>query len=94
MTLNLTTISLVHGELVAALKGARHVVVAIDPAASVDLTLVQTLEAARRAAQAAGGALDLAEPASGELLATLQRGGFLEGAAEREFWLKSEGAAA
>ena len=78
----------------SALKNDRRLVVEIDPGSSVDLTLVQTLEAARRAAQAAGGALDLAEPASGELLAILERGGFLEGAAEREFWLKSAGAAA
>jgi anti-anti-sigma regulatory factor len=43
----------------------------------IDLTFVQLIESARRSAAESGTALRLAAPASGFVLETLQRGGFL-----------------
>jgi anti-anti-sigma regulatory factor len=43
----------------------------------IDLTFVQMIESARRGAAETGTALRLAAPASGFVLETLQRGGFL-----------------
>ncbi len=53
----------------------------------LDVTLIQLLESARRSAPPGG--VRLAAPASGLLLETLQRGGFLEGGAAKAFWLEA-----
>ena len=78
-----------HMRLVEALAGDAVLTARIDPDASVDLTFVQLMESARRAAGEAGGELHLAEPAAGGLLETLQRGGFLADPERRQFWLKT-----
>lgn len=80
-----------HTQLLAAVRKHPSVVVQIDEAASVDLTLVQLLQSARRSAQAAERRLDLAQPASGGLLEVLRRGGFAETDEQRSFWLKDGG---
>ena len=66
----------------------------IAPDAEVDLTFVQLIEAARRAANDSGKVFSLAGPAQGPLLETLQRGGFLSRAnpERRAFWLTESGA--
>lgn len=78
-----------HGRLADAIAENAVVTAQIDREAIVDLTFVQLLESARRAADEAGGELHLAEPAAGALLETLQRGGFLGDPARRQFWLKT-----
>lgn len=77
--------------LVRALGEGSRVVASVAEDAAVDLTFVQLIEAARRAATAAGGEVALAGPATGPLLETLRRGGFLEAADSREFWLMESG---
>ena len=75
-------------------------VVALDCAAvdEVDLTFLQMIIAARKAAEASGRELRLASPAGGVLLDALHRSGLLvgpEGSSlpEDAFWTKGEGAA-
>jgi len=92
--LNLQTIGAAHRALVEALDGGGDVVLAMDPDPAVDLTLAQLIISARRSLQAAGAALTLAEPARGGLLDLLRRGGFLETAENRAFWLKQNEEAA
>lgn len=77
--------------LVRALGEGSRIVASVVEVASVDLTFIQLIEAARRAATAVGGEVALAAPATGPLLETLRRGGFLEAADSREFWLMESG---
>jgi hypothetical protein len=86
--LTLRAIGGAHQQLRDALAAHPQVAVAVDPAATVDLTLVQLLESARRSADEQGRGFELAAPASGGLLETLTRGGFVETANQRAFWLK------
>jgi hypothetical protein len=55
----------------------------------VDISFIQMIEAARIHAGTAGKSIALAQPATGALLETLRRGGFLEGmsADDAKFWL-------
>lgn len=76
-----------HGALSAALSKHPSVVVAIDPAAAVDLTFVQLIYSARKSAADADRDFALAAPASDGLLEVLRRGGFLAGEGARSFWL-------
>lgn len=87
--LTIRGIAEVHSRLSKALAGEACLTAKIDPQASVDLTFVQLMEAARRAAVEVGGELSLADPACGGLLETLQRGGFLADPERRQFWLKT-----
>lgn len=79
--------------MVDALKDHADVTAKIAADAVVDLTFVQLLESARRSAAETGKSFALAAPASGGLLETLERGGFLSGgdAARRQFWLMESG---
>lgn len=63
------------------------VTISVSEESSVDLTLVQLIEAARRELRDAGGQLTFATPAPQPLLDVLTRGGFLEAAEGRQFWL-------
>lgn len=89
--LTLQTVTGAHARLVEALKAQADVVAQLGPDASVDLTGVQLLDAARRAARDQGGSFVLAEPATGEMATVLTRGGFLASAEQRAFWLKDSG---
>lgn len=55
----------------------------------VDISFIQIIEAARIYAGTAGKHIALAQPASGALLETLRRSGFLEGMSDDDakFWL-------
>jgi hypothetical protein len=55
----------------------------------VDISFIQMIEAARVYAATAGKIITLAQPASGALLETLRRSGFLEGMSDDDakFWL-------
>jgi hypothetical protein len=87
---NIQTIPQARGRLLTALASNAKVVGDIDQLGEVDLTLVQLLDSARRTALDAGGMFVLAAPAQGELLDLLRRGGFIETAQQRAFWLLSE----
>ena len=89
--LTLQTVTGAHATLVEALRNHTDVVGHLGPDASVDLTGVQLLDAARRSARDQGGSFTLAEPAAGELAKVLTRGGFLASAEQRAFWLKDSG---
>jgi ABC-type transporter Mla MlaB component len=70
-----------------------RVVVDVGQVAKVDLSFVQLLLSARKAAVAAGRELALAAAADGPLLACLRSGGFLpdhpgEVRGAHDFWLK------
>ena len=55
----------------------------------IDISFIQLIEAARIYADTAGKQIMLAQPASGALLETLRRSGFLEGMSDddAQFWL-------
>lgn len=80
----------IRDRLVEAVAQGRDVVVECTGAESCDLSFVQLLVAARKSAAAIGVELSLASPATGALLETLRRGGLLESAAERRFWVKEQ----
>jgi hypothetical protein len=73
--------------LLSALADSPAVTVSVAEDATVDLTFVQLIEAGRRTALEDGRTLTLARPAAGSLHEVLRRGGFLETARRREFWL-------
>ena len=85
--LTIRTVATAHAELSVALEAQAAVSAGIDPEAQVDLTFVQLIESARRTAADTGRAFALAGPAEGALLETLRRGGFMESAGQRAFWL-------
>lgn len=85
--LTIRTIASLRERLVDFLAGSTAVQARVAPDATVDLTFVQLLESARRTAREAGAAFALAEPAAGQLRETLERGGFLAAADDRNFWL-------
>ncbi|MCI3135427.1 STAS domain-containing protein [Phenylobacterium aquaticum] len=89
--LNIRSIPDAHAQLSEALKSGAPIVVTVPPEATVDLTFVQLMEAARRSNGDRGGQFSLSRPAEGGLLETLRRGGFLEAADSRRFWLMDAG---
>lgn len=91
--LTIQTIGAAHAQLREAFAAGRPVRVDVAADATVDLTLPQLLEAARRTAAGAGLDFALAAPAAGALLETLNRGGFTQTAEQRAFWLAQTGEA-
>ena len=89
--LTLGTIAEAHAKLRDALDAHPAVSARIDAEARVDLSFVQLIESARRSARDAGASFVLAAPAQGALLETLRRGGFVETAKQRAFWLEQPG---
>jgi hypothetical protein len=73
--------------LLSAFAETASVTADIQPDATVDLSFLQLIEAARRTARESGLAFGLGRPAEGQLLQALERGGFLAAAEQREFWL-------
>ncbi|CAN7396040.1 STAS domain-containing protein [Phenylobacterium sp. LjRoot225] len=85
--LTIRTVASCRERLVESLSASPTVQALVAADATVDLTFVQLLESARRTAREAGAAFALAEPATGQLRETLERGGFLASADDRNFWL-------
>ncbi len=83
------TIAKIHAQILGEMQQHHSVVLNTDKLESVDLTCVQLIESARRSAIKAGTAVRLLNGATGALRQTLQRGGFLENAADRAFWLNN-----
>lgn len=76
-------------ELETALRSGAPVVIDTTDLADVDLSFLQTVEAARRQASANGGDVALSEPAGDGLRAVLDRAGLSATftPADRSFWL-------
>ena len=87
--LTIRSITELRERMLEALRADRPVVASVADDAVTDLTFVQLIEATRRSAEAAGQDFALAAPATGSLLETLRRGGFLSDIdpARNQFWL-------
>ena len=91
--LTIRHMSELHAQITDALRDHEMVSVKIPEDAAVDLSFVQLIESARRTAAEDGLDFNLGAPATGPLLQTLERGGFLAAAdpGRREFWLQGPG---
>ncbi|MGZ3275876.1 MAG: STAS domain-containing protein [Caulobacteraceae bacterium] len=89
--LSIRGIDAAYGLLAEAFKDDGDLLISVSADAAIDLTLVQLMEAGRKAARESGRGFRLAAPASGALLETLGRGGFLESPGDRDFWLSQSG---
>ena len=87
--LSIRSIASAHGVLLDRLKDTDRLVVEVAKDADADLSFVQLMEAARNFAAQNDKTITLKEPADGQLLQTLRRGGFLSrmDEASRQFWL-------
>ncbi|MDO1580512.1 STAS domain-containing protein [Rhizobium oryzicola] len=87
--LTIRTIAAIQEELLSALAGNGSIILDIPEDAQADLSFVQLIEAARIYAGTAGKQLSLKQPASGQVLEVLDRGGFLQdmAAEDQRFWL-------
>ncbi len=87
--LSIRCIAEVATRLKGALSDSDSLVIRFGDVSDLDLTTVQLLEAARKSAHQRNGRLTLSEPAHGDLLTLLQRGGFIApgDTNRREFWL-------
>ena len=87
--LTLRTVTATHQGLMEFMKTSNHTVLEFSPDSQIDISLLQLLEAARVFAATGGKTVELAEPATGALLDTLRRSGFLEGMSDEDakFWL-------
>jgi len=87
--LTIRSMSALHRELLQSLEASEAVALEIPTDAQVDISFVQLIEAARRYALSKDKAINLINPADGELLDVLRRGGFLDAisAGNAEFWL-------
>lgn len=84
-----------HRLLDAVINNDSLLLIDCSAATEVDLTFIQILKSARLSALARGQDVRLAFPASGPLLETLQRGGFVSEdspsyLADDNFWLASD----
>lgn len=87
--LNIKTVEECHERLSAELSlRPAELLLSVAADAAVDLTFIQLIESARHSARQGGLSLALAEPAAGHLEEALRRGGFLQAADDRAFWLK------
>jgi ABC-type transporter Mla MlaB component len=80
--LTLSAAEAVRSSLLVALEGNGAVRLDCSGATDVDVSFVQMVLAARRAAGEQGKSVSLAAPAAGALLDALRRGGFLDPARE------------
>ncbi len=71
-----------------AAASGRDIQIDLAAVTEIDITFVQLIESARRSAAQAGTGISLAKPATGMVLETLQRGGFLPDPpdARTQFW--------
>jgi hypothetical protein len=93
-SVTISNISVAHDLIMSDMSGERDVNVDLSSLGDVDLTFVQLIESARRAAEERGRTIRLLQPAQGALLQVLQRGGFLdpEDQTRSDFWLQGTSA--
>jgi len=91
-SLCIADISASYSILAEAMKNSASIQLAIPTDATVDLSFLQVIEAARLKACEQGKSLSLLEPANGELRRALDRSGLLTvaTASDRSFWLHEE----
>jgi hypothetical protein len=91
-SLTVRDIIAVRTKLSQALSGTEPVVISVPPEASVDISFVQLVEAARTQAIAHGKTISMEAPATGKLRDVLERGGLLTDAKDSDiqFWLQTE----
>ncbi|MGV8937954.1 MAG: STAS domain-containing protein [Allorhizobium sp.] len=87
--LTIRSMNTLHQELLQSLNANDAVALEIPTGAQVDISFVQLIEAARRYALSKDKPITLINPADGELLEVLRRGGFLDAisAGSAQFWL-------
>jgi hypothetical protein len=76
-------------DMLAFIDTHQAATIALADDVQVDISFIQMIEAARIYAGTAGKRIALSQPASGALLETLRRSGFLEGMSieDSKFWL-------
>jgi hypothetical protein len=84
------TVADAHRALVAAFGRSERIVADVSGLREADVTFIQLLISARLTAGREGKTFSLSAPASGALLDTLKRGGFLETGGD-SFWLQATG---
>ncbi|SFA89485.1 STAS domain-containing protein [Rhizobium sp. NFR07] len=87
--LTVRTISAVRENMLTFIDAHEAATIALADDVQVDISFIQMIEAARIHAETAGKRIALSQPATGALLETLRRSGFLEGmsAEDAKFWL-------
>jgi hypothetical protein len=87
--LTVRSVSVTHENILKSLDENDIVSLDIIDDSQVDISFIQLVEAARIYASTSGKQFTLSRPASGAMLDTLRRGGFLEGmsAEDTHFWL-------
>ena len=88
---DIQTIAAIHERLREAVLSADETVIDIGALGEFDLTFIQVIEAARLKAARTGKTVRLQNPVGEALCDALERGGFLAGSANRQFWLHSTG---
>lgn len=86
----ISNIAVIREIIVSTITHNEDATIDVSSLSEVDLTFVQLIESARRAAADRGRTIRLRAPAQGALLQVLQRGGFLgpEDPERSDFWLK------
>lgn len=87
--LSIRSIASAHTLLLEGLENTDTLVIEVPKDADADLSFVQLMEASRKFAAQNSKTITLKEPADGQVLQTLRRGGFLSRMddASRRFWL-------
>ena len=91
-TATIRNVTALHKQFTDALALRRDIVVTLVDDPDIDLSFIQLIESARRHAAAQGVGFRLGAAASGTLLETLERAGFLDDPAQPAvaFWLNKE----
>nr|WP_241736064.1 STAS domain-containing protein [Caulobacter sp. RHG1] len=86
----ISNIAVTYEIIASTIAHNEDVAIDVSSLSEVDLTFVQLIESARRAAAERGRTIRLRTPAQGALLQVLQRGGFLdpEDQERSDFWLQ------
>jgi hypothetical protein len=81
-----------HQDLLQFIDGNEATTLVLATDLQADISAIQLLEAARIYASTGGKSVSLTEPATGVLLDTLRRSGFLKGMSreDAQFWLHQE----
>ncbi|WP_083638932.1 STAS domain-containing protein [Rhizobium oryziradicis] len=87
--LTIRTVQITKDAVLAGFSAAESIVLDVPQDADCDLSFIQVVESARLFAQSEEKEITLLRPASGGLLAVLERGGFLTDIdpSDRFFWL-------
>jgi len=87
--LSIRSISAAHSLLLHGLENSDTLIIEVPDDADADLSFVQLIEACRKSAAQDNKTITLKDPADGQVLQTLRRGGFLSRMddASRRFWL-------